>query len=301
MIGQKKGTIGGAVNTAGRTGLIKELRNAAMDRTRPDETRYTALMYQDELRIVQSTGWSHNEVQITALKNNIVPERYARNQKSLSNQEQIHLLESHVAVIGLGGLGGAVTEILARIGIGKLTLVDGDHFEDSNLNRQLLSSTDMLGHMKADVAALRVASLNPAVEVRKVNDFFTANNSAQILENIDIGVDCLDTIADRFILEDGCRKAQIPLVSAAIGGASGQATVVFPDDPGLRLIYGNPDDAPGRGVEATLGTLPFAAMAMAALECAEIVALAIGRPAQLRKKLLLADFTYLSTETVDFN
>jgi molybdopterin/thiamine biosynthesis adenylyltransferase len=257
-------------------------------------------LYADEVQVVGATGCSHREVQITALKNDIVPERYARNQQTIPGSEQIRLLESHVAIIGLGGLGGAVTEILARIGIGSLTLVDGDRFEDSNLNRQLLSSTDMLGQMKAEVAARRVALLNPAVEIRKVPSFFTADTSAEILEGVDICVDCLDTITDRFTVESSCRDRNIPLVSAAIAGTSGQVTVIFPDDPGLRRIYGDPGKAPRKGVETSLGTLPFAAIAMASLECAEVVALAAGRPAQLRNKLLLADFTYHSMDTVEF-
>lgn len=284
-----------------RTELVRLVHQAAGDRCRPDGSRYSSLMFQDELRIVRASGHSHREVQLTALANHIVPERYARNQKSITSAEQIRLLESHVAVIGLGGLGGAVTEILARMGIGGLTLVDGDHFEDSNLNRQLLSSTEMLGRMKAEVAALRVGAVNPAVEVRVVKEFLTDENRDDILADADIGVDCLDTIPARFILEQGCRQAGIPMISAAIAGTSGQATVVFPDDPGLRRIYNSSVDAPRKGVEATLGTLPYAAIAMAAMECAEVIALAVGRPAQLRNKLLLADFTYHSLEIVDFS
>jgi molybdopterin/thiamine biosynthesis adenylyltransferase len=281
--------------------LIEELQHAAREKLRPDDTPYLSFMFADECRIVSKTGCSHQVVQITALQNNIIPERYARNQKSISTTEQIRLLQSHVVIIGLGGLGGAVTEILARIGIGNLTLVDGDHFEDSNLNRQLLSSIDVLGKMKAKIAAERVAALNPAVNVRPVLDFFSAENSQHILLNSDIAVDCLDTITDRFTLEESCREHKIPLVSAAIGGTSGQVTVIFPEDPGLKLIYGSQKNAPKRGVEASLGTLPYAAVAMAALECAEIVALAAGRPVQLRKQLLMADFKYHNMETVAFD
>jgi len=269
--------------------------------SRPDSSSYLGLLYQDELKIVQTTGCSHREVQIGALSNQIVPERYARNQRSITNEEQIRLLQTHVAIIGLGGLGGAVAEILARIGIGMLTLVDGDHFEDSNLNRQLLSSTDMLGRMKAEVAATRIASINPAVETRTFTVFLNEDNSSEILSDVKIGVDCLDTITARFLLEEGCRKKGIPMVSAAIGGTAGQATVIMPGDKGLQLIYGDPSIAPRKGVEATLGTLPFAATAMAAIECAEIVALAAGRPTQLRNKLLLADFSYHSLEILSFD
>jgi len=280
--------------------MTAAVQKAAGRRTRPDGSSYVSLLFEDELRISEATGWPHREVQITALRNGIVPERYARNQQTISIDEQTRLLETHVAIIGQGGLGGAVTEILARIGIGRLTLVDGDRFEDSNLNRQLLSSIEMLGRMKAEAASRRAACINPAVELRCIEEFLTPDNCDDILSGADIAVDCLDNIPARFHLEQGCRKAGIPMVSAAIGGTSGQATVVFPDDPGLRLIYGEPEKARGKGVEATLGTLPFAAIAMASLECAEVVALAAGRPAQLRNKLLIADFTYHTMEKMSF-
>jgi len=286
--------------SVGRQEMAAAVRKAAGRRARPDGSGYVALLFEDELRISTTTGWPHREVQLTALRNGIVPERYARNQQTISISEQTRMLETHVAIIGQGGLGGAVTEILSRIGIGRLTLVDGDRFEDSNLNRQLLSSTEMLGKMKAEVASLRAASINPAVELRSVEEFLTPENCDDILAGVDIAVDCLDNIPARFHLEAGCRKAGIPMVSAAIGGTSGQATVVFPDDPGLRLIYGEPEKARGKGIETTLGTLPFAAIAMAAMECAEVVALAAGRPAQLRNKLLIADFTYHTMDKMSF-
>lgn len=278
--------------------LYHRIDAAAEDRLRPDQTPYRSLLYTAERNLVQTTGLSHRTIQLAALEMKIIPERYARNQKILSYEDQIRLLNAHAVIIGQGGLGGTVTEILSRIGIGKLTLVDGDHFEDSNLNRQLLSSTDELGQMKAEVGERRVKSINPAVETRCVTQFFDENNGEDIIGDAGIAVDCLDTISARFVLERACRNKQIPLVSAAIGGASGQATVIFPEDPGLKLIYGNPDKAPKKGGEASLGTLPYAAIAMAAFECAEVVGLAINRPAQLRKKLLLADFHYHSTETL---
>jgi len=283
------------------TDISSEIRLRAASCSRPDASSYLSLRFRDELEIVQLTGTSHREVQVTALRNQIVPERYARNQRSISNEEQIRLLQSHVAIIGLGGLGGAVTEILARIGVGMLTLVDGDIFEDSNLNRQLLSSTDTLGKHKAEVAAERVTSINPAVETRTYAEFLTEDNISEILSGVAIGVDCLDTISGRFLLEKGCKLQGIPMVSAAIGGTAGQATVIMPGDSGLQRIYGDHAKTSAKGVEATLGTLPFTATAMAAIECAEIVALAAGRPAQLQNKLLLADFGCHSMDLLFFD
>ncbi len=280
--------------------LVAAIEQAAANRKRPDASDYLSLSFLDEQAIAAATGTSHRQVQLAALRCGIIPERYSRNQKTLSNEDQIRLLLSHVAVIGLGGLGGTVTEILSRIGIGTLTLVDGDSFEDSNLNRQLLSSTAALGKKKAEVAAARVADVNPAVEVRTRTEFFGKQNGDALLAGVDLVVDCLDTITDRFQLEESCRATGIPMVSAAIAGTSGQVTVVFPDEPGLKRIYGDRTAAPSKGVEKTLGTLPHAAISMAALECAEIVALAIGRPARLRDRLLLVDYADYSMQEMQF-
>ncbi len=235
-------------------------------------------------------------IECAALEAGIVPERYSRNQKSLSNADQLRLFRSHVAIIGLGGLGGTVTEILARIGIGRLTLVDGDFFDESNLNRQLLSNPAIIGKSKAEAARLRVQEINPAVEVRVVPEFFRAENGQTILHGAQLAIDCLDTITDRFVLEASCRKALIPLVSAAIGGSSGQATVIFPDDPGLKNIYGPPGQAPQKGIEASFGTLPFGAVYMAAVECAEATTILLGKPSELRNKLFLAEIGDHTTE-----
>lgn len=281
--------------------LAEHIANRAVSRQRPDGSAYRSLSYDAECCIAATVGVSHKEVQIAALGQDITPERYARNQKSLNNQEQLRLLQSHVAIVGMGGLGGTVTEILARIGVGALTLIDGDSFEDSNLNRQILSSVDELGKMKAEVAARRVLTLNPAVEVVAKTDFLRRRNGQALLAGASLAVDCLDTIGDRFVLEEVCRKMRIPLISAAIGGMAGQAMAIFPDDPGLRLVYGSPAGKPKKGAEAALGTLPFAAIAMAAIECAEVVTLAIGRPSQLRNSLIVADFGSLSVERLNFS
>jgi molybdopterin/thiamine biosynthesis adenylyltransferase len=279
--------------------LAARVAEASADRQRPDTTSYRSLSFDSQKRIAEMAGTGHKQVQLAALQQGIIPEVYARNQKSLSCQDQVRLLSKRVAVIGLGGLGGAVTEILARIGIGGLTLVDGDRFDDSNLNRQLLSSTAVLGKEKALIAAQRVAEVNPAVEVRAIVSFLDEANGGELLDRADIVVDCLDSIADRFVLEQACRRLALPLASAAIGGTSGQVTVIFPEDPGLAKIYGDPQKAARRGVERSLGTLPFAAVALAAMECAEVVAIALCRPGGLRNRLLFTDLFDHHLELVD--
>ena len=121
------------------------LESFSQNKDRPDGSPYVSLSFSAECQIAEQTEYSLKEIELQALEHNIVPERYCRNQTSLSNRDQRKLLQAHVAIIGLGGLGGTVTEILARIGVGKLTLIDGDCFDESNLNRQILSSPANLG------------------------------------------------------------------------------------------------------------------------------------------------------------
>jgi len=281
--------------------LAHLLKSLSGGQKRPDGHSYASLSFSAECQIVEATGRSLREVEIQALEQDIIPERYCRNQTSLTNKDQIKLLRAHVAVIGLGGLGGTVTEILARIGVGKLTLVDGDCFDESNLNRQILSNPGNLGQPKAEIAARRVNTINPAIQTYPAETFFTEKNGKKLLQSVDLVVDCLDTISDRFTVESTCRKLSLPLVSAAIGGSSGQATAVLPGDPGLKQIYGAPRKAPARGIEATIGTLPFAAAYMAAVECAETVAILIGRAPGLQNRLFLADVMDHTSEMVDFS
>ena len=270
-------------------------------RKRPDGNAYISLSFSAECRIAEQTGHSLREIELQALDNDIVPERYCRNQVTLSNRDQRKLLQSHVAVIGLGGLGGTVTEILARIGVGKLTLVDGDSFDDSNLNRQILSSPANLGRPKAKVAAERVSNINPAVETCPIEAFFTSQNGEKILQEVHLLVDCLDTISDRFIVEACCRDLSLPMVSGAIAGCCGQATVILPGDAGLKRIYGTPQSAPVKGVEASIGTLPFAAIYTAAVECAEAVTILLGNSPELQNKLFLADVREHTSDLVDLS
>lgn len=273
----------------GDQALGELLREKVRTKERPDGSTYAALLLGDATALANETDLALGEVERFALAAGVVPERYSRNQKSLSCAEQLLLLQARVAIIGLGGLGGAVVEMLARLGIGHLTLVDGDVFEESNLNRQLLSSPRLLGCKKAEVAAARVVEINAAVTTRVITDFLGADNGGDILRHVDLAIDCLDNIPSRFVLETACRQAAIPLVSAAIAGWSGQATVIFPGDAGLRQLYGPAEQAPPKGIEAALGTLPFAAVHLATVQCAETTTILLGRTSPLRQRLLLAD------------
>ncbi len=226
-------------------------------------------------------------------------ERYSRNMKTFSTEDQAALLSSRVCVVGLGGLGGTVTEILARLGIGTLTLIDGDVFEESNLNRQLLCTMERIGKPKAEAAGTRVKEINPTVKTHIHKLFLDDHNANRLLEGNDVVVDCLDNLKTRYILERAARAAIIPMVSAAVAGTYGQITTIFPEDQGLRLIYGSEEDVPQKGAETFLGTLPYTASILASLECSEVTKILLKRGSLLRKKLLIIDLMNNNIETLN--
>ena len=241
------------------------------------------------MNLSKAFGASGREIEIMALEHGVVPERYVRNMKTFSPQDQVALLKAQVGVVGLGGLGGAVVEILARLGIGTLNVIDGDTFEESNLNRQFLSTTKRLSKSKADTAAGRIKEINPSIAVNHRSQFLTKKNGLDLLNRPDVIVDCLDNLKTRFILERFCRQIGSPLVSAAVAGSTGHVTTIYPQDKGLTLIYGDPDKIPSQGAEASLGTVPYSVTFLAALECAEVVKIIQHKGLPLRNKLLVAD------------
>ena len=268
---------------------IDDITRLATHRQFPDKTPYRSISVEHVRRLAAASGMSGREVEIAALENGIVPERYARNMRTFSLEDQTALLQARVGVVGLGGLGGTVAEVLARMGVGRLTLVDGDRFEDSNLNRQLLSTVAGLGQLKSEAARARVGRINPSVDVTALTEFVTAENAGAVLGGCDVVVDCLDNLRTRFVVEDACRRIGCPLVSAAVAGATGHVTTIFPEDTGLRLIYGEPAQLPLKGAEMSLGTLPYAVFFLATLECAEVVKVILKKGSLLRHKLLVAD------------
>lgn len=271
----------------------------ARSKQRPDNSLYKSLTLVDAFEIAQKSNNSLAEIEQRSLELGILPERYSRNQQTLTTADQLKLHRSHVAIIGLGGLGGTVTEILARVGVGSLTLIDGDCFDESNLNRQLLSSPDFLGKAKAAIAVKRAKELNPAIRATGLKSFLRPENGKELLTNCDLAIDCLDTISDRFVLETACLQQDIPFISAAIGGTSGQALVIYPGERSLESIYGKRNRAPKKGVETSMGTLPYTAIHMAAIEAAEAVNVLLGNSSQLRNSILLTDVADHSHEIVD--
>jgi molybdopterin/thiamine biosynthesis adenylyltransferase len=202
---------------------------------------------------------------------------------TLSAKENMKLKDFKVFVGGCGGLGGFVIEELARLGIGTITAVDGDVFDETNLNRQLLSTMDSLGKSKAETAKKRISEVNPDVELKAIHTLITAENGGELVKGHDLVIDALDNISTRKILERACEREGIPLVHGAIAGWYGQIAVIYPGDRMLEKLY--PSDA-DKGIEVELGNPSFTPAAIASIEVAEALKILLGKGKILRNKLL---------------
>ncbi|MDY6796734.1 MAG: HesA/MoeB/ThiF family protein [Actinomycetota bacterium] len=224
-------------------------------------------------------------IEITALQAGIIPLRYLSNIGTLGIPGQLELLRSCVGICGLGGLGGYVVELLARIGVGHLILADGDIFEEDNLNRQNLCTESSLGRLKAEEAAERVRVINSSLRVAAHSRFVAGGDVREIYGETDLVVDALDTVSARFALEAGCTELGIPMVHGAIAGDSGQVMTIFPGDPGLKIIYSSGDDRGVETIEGNPSTTPALVASVQATEAVKIIC--GGEP--LRRGFLLID------------
>ncbi len=226
-----------------------------------------------------------------------VSKRYARNKNTFSEEETTLLGQKRVFVAGCGGLGGFVIEELARLGVGHITAVDGDVFEETNLNRQLFSRMDTLGMSKAQAARERMEEVNPEITVTAIKTMITAENANTLLAGHDAVVDALDNTGARFALEKACEELGIPMIHGAIGGWYGQVAVIFPGDRLLESLYSQQEE---KGAEVELGNPSFTPAVIASIEVAETAKVLLGKEEVLRNRLLTIDLLHHEYEILEF-
>lgn len=234
-------------------------------------------------------------VEAFALEKGIVPCRYQRNVGSIGIEGQRELLGKKVIVVGLGGLGGYVLEEIGRAGVGRITGVDPDVFDETNLNRQLLSSEGNLGKEKVSEAQKRLQKVNKAVEFEGFAFSFD-NLGDETWSEADLVFDCLDNIEDRFKLAKRCCAANVPLIHGAIGGWYGQVGVIWPGTEMPAKIY----KSRSGGIEKDVGTPPFTAAVAASVMAAKGIKL-LTRPDSVRKEeMLIFDLLENDWQTITF-
>lgn len=169
-------------------------------------------------------------------------------QKGIINKdEQLNLLNSQITVIGCGGIGGATAEMLARMGVGKLRIVDKDVFEISNINRQLMSNSKSVGRPKTEITKERLKSINPSLKVEAFNQELNDKNVFKILKGSQIVIDALDNLLTRIIVSRCSENLDIPFIHGAIHGTMGQVTVFNRSTPSYEQLF----KLPSQGKELT--------------------------------------------------
>ncbi|MDI6630906.1 MAG: HesA/MoeB/ThiF family protein [Bacillota bacterium] len=209
---------------------------------------------------------------------------HLRNIGTLTPDEEKKIQKAKVCIVGCGGLGGYVVEMLARLGVGCLTVVDGDSFEESNLNRQILADTASLGRNKAITAQERVRAINPRVKVNAFSQYLSGDNSREILAGHDLVIDALDDIDTRFLLQETAEELNTVVVHAAVESWYGQVCTIFPGDRSLDRIYPNQ-----RSLKKNYTNNSFTPALIAAIQVSEALKVLIGRGNILRKRVLYVD------------
>ena len=201
---------------------------------------------------------------------------------------QRKLLDAKVLLLGAGGLGSPAALYLAAAGVGTLGIVDDDTVDLSNLQRQVIHTTDRVGEPKVDSAAETIAQINPDVEVVKHQVRLDSSNVIELIEPYDIVVDGLDNFPTRYLLNDASVRLRKPVVSASILGFDGQLSVFQPyEGPCYRCLYPVPPPAelaPSCGANGVIGVLPGT---MGLLQATEVVKLILGEGEPLIGRLLL--------------
>lgn len=228
--------------------------------------------------------------------------RYARHLMldAIGIEGQEKLLASSVLILGLGGLGSPAAAYLASAGIGRLVLVDDDQVELSNLQRQIIHTTDRIGQSKAESARAAIAQMNPDCQVETVVERVDTERLAALLAQVDLIVDCTDNFRTRQAINEVCVAQSKPFVSAAAIRFSGQVTVfdtrhadspcyacAFPPSDDLRV-----DDCATMGVFA-----PLVGM-IGSTEAAEAIKTLLGIGDNLQGRLMMLDALSMQWHTL---
>lgn len=202
---------------------------------------------------------------------------------------QQKLSRARVLVIGLGGLGSPVATYLAAAGIGELVLVDFDHVDLSNLQRQIIHTTNSVGEHKVESAKARIGELNPEVKVETIATKLEGDALAREVERATIVVDCTDNFEARFVLNEACVKAGTPLVSGAAIRFEGQVSVFNNDgeSPCYRCLYRDEGEEELRCSEN--GILAPVVGVIGTLQATEVLKIIIGIGETLNGRLMIFD------------
>ena len=258
--------------------------NNLLTRTLHEHSPDGLLPFEAERQIATRFDLPLWEVEHQALEEAILPLRYTRNRQTIDTARQLRLLDARVAIIGCGGLGGHVAEMLTRIGVGHLTLIDPDTFDEHNLNRQNFSTLATLGQEKVQVLKHHLLAINPATQIRPITHRFDPAHDMPLIDDADVVIDALDDPAVKLTLAAACQSRSLPFIHGAIAGMDGQLAV----NTTLEHLYRDGT----HGAEETAGNLSFSAAFIASLQAAETVKLLLDLGESLEGEILITDLMY---------
>lgn len=229
-------------------------------------------------------------------------ERHARHivLREIGGGGQARLIDSHVVVIGAGGIGSPAIQYLAAAGIGRLTIVDDDDVDLSNLQRQTIFDMDQIGELKVDAAARAVERLNPDVRVDGVAERIDSRNAARLIDGADIVLDGCDNFTTRLAVADAALAARIPLVSAAVTQFEGQLATYRGwevDRPCYRCLVGSDPDRPGTSC-AEVGVMGAMAGVMGSMAALEVIRAITPFGEDMAGRLLIVDALSIRFRTI---
>ncbi len=237
-------------------------------------------------------------------------ERYARHiiLKEVGGPGQQKLKLASTLIIGAGGIGSPLMLYLAAAGIGKLTVIDDDVVSLSNLQRQVIYTTDEVGKQKTVSAKAAIERLNPHVKVEAIASRFVVANAMELVSAHDIVVDGSDNFATRYLVSDACYFAERPLVTAALGTFDGTLTTIRAHEksasgepnPTYRCLF---PEAPPAGIIPTCeqaGIIGALAGTIGSLAAIETVRAVVGFGEGLIGKLLMFDVRDMRIETLRY-
>jgi molybdopterin/thiamine biosynthesis adenylyltransferase len=279
---------------SGSSETIKKEIKACVIHTEDPAGRSVNVIYEtDALKIAGMFDRTLNDIYLRSLEAQIWPQRYIRNQDTLTLHEQYTLAKSKVAVIGCGGLGGHVLMMLSRIGIGALVIADPDTFDESNLNRQAFADTHTLGMLKTLAAEYSIGLINPAVTVKAFQAAFNQSNASLILGDCDVVVDALDNLPDRKILILAACQKKIPIVHGAVAGFEGQVVSIL---SGEESVYDNlfgsisdRDISRKMNAESIMGVPSITPVFIASLQAMEVVKILLKKGNRFSRRMLFSD------------
>jgi adenylyltransferase/sulfurtransferase len=260
----------------------------------------TPLKESDELRIIPSIAGGSPTLAGASLSSSEVL-RYSRHLilPEVGMEGQLKLKAGKVLAVGAGGLGSPLTLYLAAAGVGTIGIVDFDSVDLTNLQRQILHSTESVGRPKLESAKNRLQALNPEVQIELHETRLTSENALDILRNYDVIVDGTDNFPTRYLVNDACVLLGKPNAYGSIFRFEGQASVFgMPDGPCYRCLYPEPPPpglVPSCAEGGVLGILPGIIGVIQATETVKLL-LGIGEP--LVGRLLLFDALQMSFKTL---